>query len=383
MGSVRCAIIRGGTSKGIFFHEKDLPQEQKERERVILNVFGSPDKRQIDGLAGADVLTSKVAIIGISTRPDADVEYTFGQVMIERPEISWHLNCGNLSAAVGPFAIDEGLVKAVEPLTVVRIHNTNLDQIIDATVPVKNNKFNPIGDYKIDGVPGTGSKILLDYSKPAEGDTSKLLPTGQVKETLDVEGLGKIPVSIVGVGNLRVFAFAKDIGLEGTEEIKDIMANQRILENAEKIRGIVAQRLGFVKDPRDASTLSPTRPLSAFVFPPMDYVNHVSGDTIRAEDIDLRSIAFLAGRVHQAYPVGGTISTGAAAKTRGTVVYEVLSERGRQGASIRIGHPAGIIELRAKVVEKDNGFCLEEASLFRTARRIMEGFVYLKEGFTI
>lgn len=383
MRSLRCAIFRGGTSKGIFFHEKDLPKEQKERERVILDVFGSPDKRQIDGLAGADVLTSKAAIVGPSSRPDADVEYTFGQVLIERPEISWHLNCGNLSAAVGPFAIDEGLVKAVEPFTVVRVHNTNLDQIIVVTVPVKNGKFDPVGDYKIDGVPGTGSKILLDYSKPAKGATSQLLPTGQVKEVLDVEGLGKVPVSIVGVGNLRVFALAKDIGLEGTEEIKDIMANKRILENVELVRGTAAQRLGLVKDPREASALSPTRPLSAFVFPPMDYVNHVSGGTIKAEDIDLRSIAFLAGRVHQAYPVGGTISTGAAAKTRGTVVHDVLSERGRQGESVRIGHPSGIIEVKAKVIEKDQGFRLEEASVFRTARRIMEGTVYLKEGFSI
>ena len=286
--------MRGGTSKGVFFHDKDLPRERKEREKVILDVYGSPDRRQIDGLGGADVLTSKTAIVGVSSRPDADVDYTFGQVMIDRPHISWHLNCGNLLAGVGPFAIDEGLIDAVEPATEVRIYNTNADQVIVATVPVKNGKFNPAGDYRIDGVPGTGSKILLDYSGAGESDTVKLLPTGRVQETVNIEGLGEIPISIIGIGNVRVFAFAQDIGITEGMEIKDIMADKHVLEKAEKTRGAAAERLGFVKNTQEASTLSPTRPLSAFIFPPMDYINHSNGDKIGAEDVDLRSIAFLA-----------------------------------------------------------------------------------------
>lgn len=183
---VRCAILRGGTSKGIFLHENDLPRDRVLRDRMILAIFGSPDVRQIDGLGGADPLTSKLAIIGPSSRPDADVDYTFGQVSIKEPLIDYSGNCGNISAAVGPFAIDEGLVRAQEPVTYVRIHNTNTGKIIVAEVPVQNGKAKVTGDYQIDGVPGTGAKIMLDFAGTAGAATGRLLPTGRPIDVLDV-----------------------------------------------------------------------------------------------------------------------------------------------------------------------------------------------------
>lgn len=370
--------MRGGTSKGVYFLENDLPKNRKEREKVILDVYGSPDARQIDGLGGADVLTSKTAIVGVSSRPDADVDYTFGQVSIDRPEISWAINCGNISSGVGPFAVDEGLVEAVEPVTRVRVHNTNTGKIIVETVPVKNGKFNPVGDYKIDGVPGTGSKITLDFSGTAGSVTGKLLPTGNARDVINVEGLGPVAFSVVDAGNLYSFFFARDLGICGTEDTREIMADRAVLGKAELIRGAVSQLLGFVEKASDASTLSPTLPQSILVLPAMDYASHVTGATIRAADIDVRCTALLMERVHQAYPVTGTICTGVVAKIRGTIVNELLSDAGEKGDIVRIGHPAGVIELSVRVTENSNGFQLAEASLYRTARRIMEGRVYLK-----
>ena len=192
MTMLRCVIIRGGTSKGIYFHGNELPQDPTLRDKIILDVFGSPDIREIDGLGGADVLTSKVCIIGPSKREDADVDYTFGQVIIDKPIVDRSTNCGNLSAGVGPFAIDEGLVKAVEPITRVRIFNTNTKKVLVADVPVKDGKAVVEGDYHIDGVPGTGAKIALDFAGTGGTIRGTLLPTGKAKEKLHVDDIGDI-----------------------------------------------------------------------------------------------------------------------------------------------------------------------------------------------
>src|SRR5665647_1622102 len=200
MEMLRCAIVRGGTSKGIFIMKNELPKDPVKRDAVIRAIYGSPDVRQIDGLGGADVLTSKLAIISPSTRPDADVDYTFGQVSFETDFVDYGGNCGNLSSAVGPFAIDEGLVAPVEPITTVRIHLTNSNNILIAEVPVKDGKAMVDGDFVIDGCPGTGAKITLDWSDVVGGITGKLLPTGNVKDIIEADGV-KYPVSIVDAGN--------------------------------------------------------------------------------------------------------------------------------------------------------------------------------------
>jgi methylitaconate Delta-isomerase len=378
MKMLRCVIMRGGTSRGVYFHENELPTDPVLRDKVILDVFGSPDVRQIDGLGGADLLTSKVCIVGPSDRKDADLNYTFGQVIIDRPIVDYGINCGNLSAGVGPFAIDEGLMKAIESSTKVRIYNTNTKKIIVAEVPVKNGKTVVEGDYSIDGVPGTGAKIALDFADAMGTIKGTLLPTGNVRDVLNVEGIGKIEVSIVDAGNPTVFAYAEDVGITPSERFEAVYSRGEIWSKVERIRAAAAEVLGFVKDRKTAVTESPSAPFSACVSRSVDYINHVTGKQVRAHQVDFRSVVWCANQVHKAYPVTGTISTGAAAMVEGSIVNDLLSDEGKSRGTIRIGHPAGIIEVEIQVEKGTDDFILKKAVLFRTARRIMEGYVYLK-----
>src|SRR4030042_38499 len=215
---VKCCIMRGGTSKAIFLLKNDLPANEELRDRIIRRIFGAPDVREIDGLGGAAPLTSKVAIIGPPTRKDCDIDYRFGQVNMVEPMIDYVGNCGNISSAVGPFAVDEGLVKAVEPVTTVRIHQVNTNRVIVAHVPVKNKKAEVEGNHVILGVPGTGAKIVLDFADSAGSVTDKLLPTGNVTDVLHVEGEGDIEVSLVDAANPLVFIRVKDEGIGGINQ---------------------------------------------------------------------------------------------------------------------------------------------------------------------
>ena len=377
MKMLRCVIMRGGTSKGVYFHENELPKDIKLRDKIILDVFGSPDVREIDGLGGADVLTSKVCIIGPSNREDADVDYTFGQVIFDKPIVDPSINCGNLSSGVGPFAIDEGLVKPVEPMTKVRIYNTNTKKVLIANVPVKDGKAVVAGDYHIDGVPGTGAKIELDFAATAGTVKGTLLPTGKVKEKLKIDELGEIQVSIVDAANPTIFAYAEDIGIKGTERFPELISNAEIWRKAELVRGAAAEMLGFVKDRRNSAVENPAAPFSVFISRACDYVNY-SGKVVKADTIDFRAILWAARQVSKAYAVTGTICTGAAAMTEGTIVNELLSERALKSGVVRIGHPSGIIEVQVDVKKEGNEFKLKKAIVYRTARRIMEGYVYLK-----
>jgi 2-methylaconitate cis-trans-isomerase PrpF len=377
MKMLRCVIMRGGTSKGVYFHENELPKDPELRDKIILDVFGSPDVREIDGLGGADVLTSKVCIIGTSNRDDADVDYTFGQVIVDKPIVDHSINCGNLSAGVGPFAIDEGLVKPVEPMTKVRIYNTNTKKVLIANVPVKDGKAVVAGDYHIDGVPGTGAKIELDFAATAGTVRGTLLPTGKAKETLKIDEIGEIQVSIVDAANPTIFAYAEDIGITGAERFPALISNAEIWRKAELVRGTAAEMLGFVKDRRNSSVENPAAPFSVFITRPSDYVSY-AGEVIKAENIDFRGILWAAREVSKAYAVTGTICTGAAAMTEGTIVNELLSERAKKAGVVRIGHPSGIIEVQVDVKKEGNEFKLKKAIVYRTARRIMEGYVYLK-----
>ena len=214
---ISCAIMRGGTSKGVFVKEADMPADRETRDKAILALFGTPDVRQIDGLGGADVLTSKFAMIGPPSRDDADVDYTFVQVGIANATLDYNGNCGNISAAVGPYAIQEGLVRAVEPVTVVRIHNTNTGKVLTAHVPIVNGHPAIEGDDVVTGVPRTGAGIFLDYSETAGAVTGALLPTGQPFDELEVAGVGTVPVTLSDVANPVVYLLADDVGMVGTE----------------------------------------------------------------------------------------------------------------------------------------------------------------------
>jgi len=374
---IRAVVMRGGTSRALFVMRNELPSDPAVRDRVILRMYGSPDVRQIDGLGGADPLTSKFAIIGPATRPDADVDYTFAQVSITEPFVDYAGNCGNISSAVGPYAIDEGLVDAVEPLTTLRIHQTNTNCILTAQVSVRNGKAAVEGDYHIDGVPGSGARIALDFSDTAGAVTGKLLPTGNPMDRLEVPGIGAIDVSIVDAGTPCVFVRAKDMGLTGTETPDEIDNDKDLNERIERIRGTAAALVGIVEDWREAAKKSPYLPFFAMISPPADYVDFTTGNTIQADDVDFVSRLLFMLRMHKAYPVTGTVCTGAAAKIGGTIVHEAARPESYAQAATRIGHPAGVIAIEAAVEAEGDSLRLVQAALGRTARRLMEGYVFV------
>lgn len=370
-------LMRGGTSRGLYVMRGALPADPTLRDRVILRMYGSPDIRQIDGIGGADSLTSKLAIIGPPTRRDADVDYTFAQVSITAAKVDYAGNCGNMSAGVGPFAIDQGLVDPVEPFTTIRIHQTNTRSIIIATVPVIHGKAAIAGDYHIDGVPGTGARIDLDFADAAGGVTGKLLPTGNVLDRLNVPGIGILDASIVDAGNPCVFVRASDLGIKGSETPAVIDGNLDLNDRLERIRGTVAAQLGFVERWSDAAQASPYVPFIVLVSPPTDYTDFVTGQTIRATQVDLVARLLFMLKMHKTYPVTGTVCTGVAAKIPGTLVHDLLSSESRTQSSVSIGHPAGIITIDTIVEKNDADFKLVRATLSRTARRIMEGYVFI------
>jgi 2-methylaconitate cis-trans-isomerase PrpF len=339
-------------------------------------MYGSPDVRQIDGMGGADPLTSKLAIIGPPTREDADVDYTFAQVSIRGPLVDYKGNCGNISSAVGPFAIDEGLVDAVEPRTTVRIHQTNTDSLLVAEVPVVNGKAAVEGDYHIDGVPGTGARIDLDFSDTAGAVTGRILPTGNPMDRMDVEGVGPVDVSVVDAGNPCVFVRARDLGIQGTETPAQIDAHRELNDCIERIRGTVAAEIGLVDDWRRAARESPYIPFFALISPPADYVDFTTGRAVEAQDVDFVARLLFMLRMHKAYPVTGTVCTGAAARIPGTIVHQAARPECGARSLTRIGHPAGVIDVDA-VVRSNDGIHLLRASVGRTARRIMEGYVFV------
>lgn len=376
---VRCTIMRCGTSKGIFLKRNDLPKDPGLRDRVILAIFGSPDIRQIDGLGGADLLTSKVAIIGPPTHPDADVDYTFGQVGITEAKVDYFGNCGNISSGIGPYAIYQGLVEPIEPLTTVRIHLTNSKQILVAQVPVKDGEPAIEGDYHIDGCPGTGAKISLDFSGTGGAFTNKILPTGNVRDTLKVEGLGDVVVSIVDAANTSVFVHAQYLGIKGTENPFEIDGNPVLLENLEKIRSVAAQKIGFVKDWRDATKQSQLIPFMVMVNSPTTYIDYTTGELIKPDSYDVLSRLLCNQRMHKTYPLTGTVCTGVAAKIPGTVVNALVSKSAVTSEEFRIGHPAGIITIEVDVKMEDGKPILKKAAIGRTVRIMMEGYVFVRK----
>ncbi len=373
--SLKCSIVRGGTSKGIFIKENELPEDPAERDAVIRAVFGSPDVRQIDGLGGADVLTSKLAIIGPPSREDADVDYTFAQVSYETDKVDYKGNCGNISSAVGPFAIDEGMVRATGDMTTVRIHMKNTGKILIAQVPTENGKAKSKGDFQIDGVPGCGSKITLDWSDTAGGITGKLLPTGRVKDIIQTKH-GQYEVTLVDAGNPLVFIKAKDLGMRGTESPIEIESNASLMERIEEIRGQAAVLFGLCDEPQKAAMESPYNPFFAIVSRPQDY-QALNGRMVKKEDIDLVSRLLFMLKMHKAYPITGTVATGVALRIPGSVVYEVLKEEAKTRAEVYIGHPSGRIPVESLVEVMDEEINLKKIGVYRTARRIMDGRVYL------
>lgn len=375
---VQCSIVRGGTSKGIFILENELPGDPALRDKYVLEIFGSPDVRQIDGLGGADVLTSKLAIIGPSSREDADVDYTFGQVSFVDAKVDYKSNCGNLSAAVGPFAIDKGLVKAEEPYTTVRIHQVNTDTIINAKVEVKNGKPVIEGDLHIDGVPAPGSVIELDFSDSVGSITGRLLPTGSVTDTVATGDGKSYEVSVVDAAIPTVFIKADSLGMDGTETPAQIEGDSALMAKIEEIRGRCAEKIGLTDDYRLSARKCPYAPFFAVVSPAKSY-RTFDGKDVDGGDIDLVSRLLFMQKMHKTHPVTGTVCMSTAARIPGSVVYQALSRRGKNNRQIVIGHPAGTIPVVSELEVANGAYKLRTAATLRTARIIMDGTVYVRK----
>lgn len=375
-------VMRGGTSKAVFVKAEDWPAGQgvgaEDAEQLIRAIFGSPDRRQIDGIGGADLLTSKFSIIGPPSREDADVDYTFAQVGIETPTISWAMNCGNISAAVGPYAIDAGLVEPVEPSTTVRIHQVNTGRLIVAEVPVHDGEAAVAGDFEIDGVPGSGARVTLDFSDSAGGTTGALLPTGNPVDTLEVEGVGQIEASIVDAANPIVFIRAEDVGMRADEDPNRIDENRDLMQRLERIRCAGAVAAGLAESQEKASESTPAVPFIAFVSKPRPWTDFTSGAERQAEECDLSARLYVMQRMHKAYAGTGTICTGAAARIPGSIPNQALSAQGQEGVIVRIGHPSGVIPIEVEVeVAGHASPVLRRAAIHRTARKLLDGVVYV------
>ena len=363
-----CTIMRGGTSKGIFLKEEDLPQDRELRDRIILAVFGSPDIRQIDGLGGADSLTSKLALISPSKEPERDVNYTFGAVGIDKPFVDYSANCGNISSAVGPYAIDQGLVKAEEPFTTVRIFNTNTQKMIYSKVPVKKGKMVSDGDYAIDGVPGTGAKIELTFMDPGGATTGKLLPTGKVVDIVTLESGEEIPLTIVDAGNPTAFVRATNLKLQGTELPGPFEQEVGTKKKLETLREKVAVLMGI--------PFNPSIPKISFVGPPQDY-RTMTGTEMKKSAISLVARVMAMGKMHKTFAITAGIPAAIAAVIPGSVVHGVVGESGPMERTVIIGHPSGQMKVKVEARREGDQFQVISCTVGRTARKIMEGRVYI------
>ena len=365
--SVACVVMRGGTSKALFFHERDVPPAGPARDAMLKRAIGTPDPLQIDGLGGARLVTSKLAIVAASARADADVDYTFAQADIERDLIGYTGNCGNIAAAVGPFAIDEGLVAAVEPVTTVRIFNTNTATRVVAQVHVVGGKARVAGDCRIDGVPGTGAEIRMDYSDAVGAASGQLLPTGHAIDTLVLDDGRGVEVSICDVANVCVFIAAPDVGLGGRESPDEISANAVAICLIGEIQSRAGQLIGLWPDWRAQSR--PGLPLAVLVAPGT------------SPDADVQCRLVFLGRCHDSMAGTASVCTAAASRIAGTLVRRAIETSALQRPSLRLGHPLGLMEVRveadAPALARDTRF--GALSLSRTARRLMEGRVLLPD----
>lgn len=371
-------LMRGGTSKGAYILEDDLPEDREEWEPILLKLMGSPDKKQIDGLGGSQSVTSKVAIVKKSSRADADVDYTFAQVSVDKPLVSYKGNCGNISSGVGPFAIERGLIEAKEGTTSVRIFNTNTEKVIIADVKTKDGCVEYDGDFAIAGVPGTASPVRLKFVEPSGTLGKGLLPTGNVVHVLNVPGFGDVEVSVIDAANPLVFVKAKDLGLTGRELPDELNASQEKLDLLETVRGLAAVKLGLIEDYTRSAWDTPGIPKMTFVSEAETYVS-ADGKEIPKESIDLLSRMMSMQKTHPSYAMTGAMCTAAAAVVPGSVVNQVLRDD-VDTQYIRIGHPGGILECGVDYQESSAVPYIEDTFGFRTANLLMEGTAHIRKG---
>lgn len=371
------SIYRGGTSKGIFIDEKELPKDTEKRNKILLKLMGSPDERQIDGLGGAVSTTSKVALISTELENNWDINYTFAQVSVDKPVVSYSGNCGNISSAVGVYALENGLVEIMSPITTVRVYNTNTKKIIYEHIPTPNGKIVYSGDFEISGVPGTGNKIELEFLNPGGSFTGKLLPTGNTTDILEVEGVGEIKVSIVDAANPLVYVYANDIGFTGIESSSEIDSTSENLELLEKIRGEAAVKMGLISHWTEGATITPGVPKLTIIHEPMNYITD-SGTEIDKSMYNLSVRMMSMQKAHKSIALTGALCTAAASAISGTIPFEYLS-RTNLDNEIVLGHSAGLITVSLKSHQEGGETIIDSVSSHRTARKIMTGLAWYGE----
>lgn len=364
--------MRGGTSKGLFFHTRDLPAEP---DAALLRAIGSPDPfgTQIDGLGGATSSTSKVVLIAPSDRPNCDVDYRFGHVAIGEPVIDWSGNCGNLSAAVGPFAIDEGLVATDGDTATVRIWQANLGTRIIARVALEHGVAATSGDCVMGGVAFPGAPIELTFEDAGGESDGGVLPTGNTSDEMQVPGVGRVEVSLIHAGNVAVFVRAADLGLTGTESPAELAAMPGTLDRLNAIRDQATVVMGLATDPETAARERPATPKIHVVGPPADHELH-TGRRLSATETDLCARALSMGQPHHAYPGTSAVATAVAAALPGTVVHKSCHKSDGQ---IRIGHAAGVMDVGAQTESGGGVWTAPAVTLTRTARRLMRGEAFV------
>ena len=381
---IPATYMRGGTSKGVFFRLQDLPEAAQKpgaaRDKLLMRVIGSPDPygKQIDGMGGATSSTSKTVILSKSSKPDHDVDYLFGQVSIDKAFVDWSGNCGNLSAAVGPFAIRNGLVDASrlpkDGIAMIRIWQVNIGKTIVAHVPITNGQVQETGDFELDGVTFPAAEVQLEFMDPAaeeEGAGGAMFPTGHLIDDLEVPGVGTLKATMINAGIPTVFVNADAIGYTGTELQEAINGDAKALAMFETIRAHGALRMGLIKSLDEAAQRQHT-PKVAFVAPPKDYTSS-SGKPVKAAEIDLLVRALSMGKLHHAMMGTAAVAIGTAAAIPGTLVN--IAAGGGEREAVRFGHPSGTLRVGAEASEQNGDWSVTKAIMSRSARVLMEGWV--------
>lgn len=373
---LRATFMRGGTSNALVLHRADLPTDEAEWGPIFLSAMGSPDPngRQLDGMGGGVSSLSKICVVGPPTRPDADVDYTFVQISVGTAVVDYSANCGNMSSAIGPFALDEGLVPLpIGPEAVVRIHNTNTRKIIVSRFPVDGGMAAVDGDLALDGVAGQGAPIRLEFQDPGGARTGCLLPTGNASDMMDITGLGLVEVSMVDAANPCVFVAAAGLGMTGRELPPDLEKDSTLLARLEAIRCQASVAMGLTPTLKEASaTLSV--PKVAMVAAAADAPT-LSTRKLAASEMDISIRMISIGQPHRAVPLTGALCLAAACRVPGSVAWRMLSENAHSGA-LRIGHPSGVVLVDADIeTVPAGGICVRQATVYRTARRLFQGEV--------
>ncbi|PKM05433.1 MAG: 2-methylaconitate cis-trans isomerase PrpF [Gammaproteobacteria bacterium HGW-Gammaproteobacteria-6] len=387
---VPATYMRGGTSKGVFFRLDDLPEAARvpgpARDNLLLRVIGSPDPygKQIDGMGGATSSTSKTVILAKSKQPEHDVDYLFGQVAIDRAFVDWSGNCGNLSAAVGAFAISSGLVAAEripqQGICTVRIWQANIGKSIIAHVPIRDGQVQESGDFELDGVTFPAAEIQLEFLDPAEegedGGGGAMFPTGNLVDDLVVPGVGTLEATLINAGIPTIFISAAAVGYAGTELQDAINSDTKALAMFESIRAQGALKMGLIKDVSEAVSRQHT-PKVAFIAPPTDYLSS-SGKTVKASAVDLLVRALSMGKLHHAMMGTAAVAIGTAAAIPGTLVNQAAG--GGNRTAVVFGHPSGTLRVGAEALEIDGQWQVKKAIMSRSARVLMEGWIRVPDG---